>query len=111
MKRRDRDSDVEGNLMVAHVIICSMMFYINQLREDLTKRTAATFEATAVFPFSIQKIKTNGSLADWMHTPGYLRNLDTKGDVSPRRKKWPEGPSPRNSENHDSCSISSFRIA
>jgi len=41
----------------------------------------------------------------------YLRNLDTKGEVSPRRRKWPEGPSPRNSENQDSCSISSLRIA
>jgi hypothetical protein len=40
----------------------------------------------------------------------YLRNLDTKGEVSPRRRKWPEGPSPKNSENHDSCSISSLRI-
>lgn len=27
------------------------------------------------------------------------------------RWKWPDGPSPRNSENHDSCSISSLRIA
>src|SRR3972149_10284793 len=41
----------------------------------------------------------------------YLRNLDTKGEVSPRRMKCPDGPSPRNSENQDSCSISSFRIA
>lgn len=41
----------------------------------------------------------------------YLRNLDTKGEVSPRRMKCPDGPSPRNSENHDSCSISSFKIA
>jgi hypothetical protein len=38
-------------------------------------------------------------------------NGRTKGEVSPRRMKWPEGPSPRNSENQDSCSISSFRIA
>lgn len=43
--------------------------------------------------------------------PHHLRNLDTKGEVSPRRMKWPEGPSPRNSENQDSCSISSLRIA
>lgn len=41
----------------------------------------------------------------------YFRNLDTKGEVSPRRMKCPDGPSPRNSENHDSCSISSLRIA
>src|SRR5665811_1841940 len=41
----------------------------------------------------------------------YLRNFETKGEVSPRRMKCPDGPSPRNSENHDSCSISSFRIA
>ena len=41
----------------------------------------------------------------------YLRNLPTKGEVSPLRMKCPDGPSPRNSENQDSCSISSFRIA
>ena len=41
----------------------------------------------------------------------YRRNLPTKGEVSPRRMKCPEGPSPRNSENQDSCSISSFNIA
>src|SRR5450756_2386234 len=41
----------------------------------------------------------------------YFRNFDTKGEVSPRREKWPDGPSPRNSENHDSCSISSLRMA
>ena len=41
----------------------------------------------------------------------YLRNLDTNGDVSPRRMKCPDGPSPRNSENQDSCSISSLSIA
>ena len=41
----------------------------------------------------------------------YLRNLETKGEVSPLRMKWPDGPSPRNSENQDSCSISSLRIA
>ena len=27
------------------------------------------------------------------------------------RRKWPDGPSPRNSENQASCSISSLRIA
>lgn len=41
----------------------------------------------------------------------HTRNLRTKGDVSPFLMKWPDGPSPRNSENQDSCSISSFRIA
>jgi hypothetical protein len=41
----------------------------------------------------------------------YRMNLPTKGEVSPRRMKCPDGPSPRNSENHDSCSISSFKIA
>ena len=42
---------------------------------------------------------------------GYFRNFDTNGDVSPCRMKCPDGPSPRNSLNHDSCSTSSFRIA
>ena len=37
----------------------------------------------------------------------YLGNLETKGQ-SLRRRPWPEGPSPRNSANHDSCSISAF---
>jgi len=32
------------------------------------------------------------------------------GDVSPWRMKYPDGPSPRNSLNQDSCSTSSFRI-
>jgi len=41
----------------------------------------------------------------------YFMNLDTNGEVCPSLRKWPEGPSPRNSENQDSCSISSFRIA
>jgi len=41
----------------------------------------------------------------------YFRNFDTNGDVSPWRMKCPDGPSPKNSENHDSCSISSLRIA
>ena len=41
----------------------------------------------------------------------YLKNFDTKGEVSPCLIKWPDGPSPRNSENHDSCSISSCKIA
>ena len=41
----------------------------------------------------------------------YLRNLETNGEFSPLRMKCPDGPSPRNSENHDSCSISSLRIA
>src|SRR3990170_6949451 len=40
----------------------------------------------------------------------YRMNFPTKGEVSPRRMKCPEGPSPRNSENQDSCSISSFRM-
>ena len=46
-----------------------------------------------------------------MERSGYLRNLETKGEVSPLRMKCPDGPSPRNSLNHDSCSISSLRIA
>gem|GEM_PF-6046171 len=37
----------------------------------------------------------------------YFRNFETNGDVSPLLIKWPEAPSPRNSENQDSCSISS----
>jgi len=41
----------------------------------------------------------------------YLRNSETNDEVSPLRMKCPDGPSPRNSENHDSCSISSLRIA
>ena len=41
----------------------------------------------------------------------YFRNFDTNGDVSPCRMKCPDGPSPRNSLNHDSCSTSSFSIA
>jgi len=41
----------------------------------------------------------------------YFKNFETKGDVSPLLKKCPDGPSPKNSENHDSCSISSFNIA
>lgn len=41
----------------------------------------------------------------------YLMKGPTNGDVSPRLKKWPDGPSPKNSENHDSCSTSSCKIA
>ena len=42
----------------------------------------------------------------------YFRNFDTSGDVSPCRMKCPDGPSPRNSLNYDSCyTCSSFRIA
>ena len=40
------------------------------------------------------------------------RNFETKGDSpTSRRRKCPEGPCARNSANHASCSISSFRIA
>ena len=40
--------------------------------------------------------------------PDYLRCFETNGEISPRRMKRPDSPSPGNSENQDSCSISTF---
>jgi hypothetical protein len=49
-------------------------------------------------------------------TPSYSLGMTRKREVygdSPGvpRRKWPDGPSPRNSENQASCSISSLRMA
>jgi hypothetical protein len=52
-----------------------------------------------------------GVLIQLIQLPAVMKRRTYGESPGAPRRKWPDGPSPRNSENHASCSTSSLRIA